>query len=72
MTHADPWDEIARLEKRMDLELLGQLEDPLPDALTGPQLKSSSSGGHTAFPSLRPRDTDASALARAQRGMRPL
>ena len=27
MNHADPWDEIARLEKQMEVELLAHLED---------------------------------------------
>jgi hypothetical protein len=26
MNHADPWDEIKRLEKQMDVELLAELE----------------------------------------------
>ena len=30
MQHADPWDEIARLEKQMDAELLEELEDAEP------------------------------------------
>jgi len=27
MTLADPWDEIARLEKQMEAEILAQIED---------------------------------------------
>jgi hypothetical protein len=48
MTHADPWDEIARLERQMDAELLRQLEDPLPDVLTRSPSQGPSSGaaGH--------------------------
>lgn len=30
MTHADPWDEIARLEKQMDVDLLAQIEEAPP------------------------------------------
>lgn len=30
MNHADPWDEIPRLEKQMEAELLSQLEARLP------------------------------------------
>jgi hypothetical protein len=26
MRHADPWDEISRLEKQMEVELLAELE----------------------------------------------
>jgi hypothetical protein len=26
MNHADPWDEITRLEKQMEVELLAELE----------------------------------------------
>lgn len=33
MNHADPWDEIARLEKQMEVELLSQLEAAPPKAL---------------------------------------
>ncbi|MDH3207139.1 MAG: hypothetical protein OEO79_11035 [Gemmatimonadota bacterium] len=58
MTHADPWDENARLEKQMHLELLGQVEDPLPDVLTRRPSRSRSFGGRAAFISLRPRDAD--------------
>jgi len=39
MEHADPWDEVARLERQMEIELLSQLErtvnretERLPDA----------------------------------------
>jgi hypothetical protein len=28
MNHADPWDEVARLERRMEVELLAPLGDP--------------------------------------------
>lgn len=31
MNHADPWDEMARLQKQMDVELLKQLRDAKPD-----------------------------------------
>jgi hypothetical protein len=27
VNHADPWDEIARLERQMEVELLAQLEE---------------------------------------------
>jgi hypothetical protein len=63
MTHADPWDEIARLEKQMQSELLGQLEVPRPGVLTRPQLQSPSSRGRVAaFTSLRPRDANVDRL----------
>ena len=52
MTHADPWDENARLEKQMHSELLGHPEDPPPDVLARPQSQSRSSMGRTAFTSL--------------------
>ena len=32
MNHADPWDEIARLEKQMEVELLAQREAAPPAA----------------------------------------
>jgi hypothetical protein len=31
MNHADPWDEVARLQKQMDVELLRQLRGKQPD-----------------------------------------
>jgi len=31
MNHADPWDEIARLQKQMDVELLRQLRGKQAD-----------------------------------------
>lgn len=31
MNHADPWDEIARLTKQMDVELLRQLRSEQQD-----------------------------------------
>lgn len=58
MTHADPWDEMARLERQLDSELLGQLEDPLADVVTRPRLQSLSFGDRTARTSLRSRDAD--------------
>lgn len=58
MNHADPWDEIARLEKQMQSELLDQLEVPRPNVWTRPQLQSLTSRARTAFASLRPRDAD--------------
>lgn len=30
MTHADPWDEISRLEEQVEAELLARLEVPPP------------------------------------------
>jgi hypothetical protein len=30
MTHADPWDEITRLEEEMEAELLAHREAPRP------------------------------------------
>lgn len=58
MTHADPWDEIARLEQQMDSELAGQREGRSPDLVKRPRSRGLSPGGRAAFTSLIPRDTD--------------
>lgn len=40
MNHADPWDEITRLEKEMEAELLAQLEAPRDRARKPPKKAS--------------------------------
>ena len=47
MNHADPWDEMARLEKQMEVELLAQREAAPP---TAPRAREP--GEHTPVPPL--------------------
>ena len=52
MTHADPWDEIVRLEKQMDAELLARLEEvrKTVSRVRRPGDKKSGERGETARP----------------------